>query len=92
MKVIYSKAAQTDLDEILRYTAARYPRNLPAVEGRIRAVIARIASYPGSARPVADRPGVRIVPVLRYPFRVFYRIEQDHIEILHIHHTAREAL
>ena len=59
MKVIYSKAAQIDLDEILRYTAAHYPRNLRAVEARIRAVIARIASYPESARPVEDRTGVR---------------------------------
>ena len=90
MKVVYSSAAQADLDDILHYTATHYPRNLPAVETRIRAVIARIASHPESARRVDERPGVRVVPVLRYPFRIFYRVDRERVEILHIHHTARD--
>jgi plasmid stabilization system protein ParE len=90
MKVVYSSAAQADLDDILHYTTRHYPRNLPAVEARIRAVIARIALHPQSARRVDERPGVRVVPVLRYPFRIFYRVDRERVEILHIHHTARD--
>jgi toxin ParE1/3/4 len=33
---------------------------------------------------------IRVVPLVRYPFRIFYQVEQDHILILHIHHAARQ--
>ncbi|MGY3619802.1 plasmid stabilization system protein ParE [Bradyrhizobium sp. USDA 10063] len=36
------------------------------------------------------RPGVRAVPLIRYPYRVFYRNTGQAIEILHIHHAARD--
>jgi hypothetical protein len=29
---------------------------------------------------------------VRYPFRIFYRVAGDRIEILHIHHAARAPL
>jgi hypothetical protein len=32
-----------------------------------------------------------MVPLVRYPFRIFYRIASDRVEILHIHHAARLA-
>jgi hypothetical protein len=35
------------------------------------------------------RQTVRQTPLVRYPYRIFYRVTEV-IEILHIHHTARE--
>ena len=64
---------------------------MPALERRIRDVIARVARWPKSARGVRGRPGVRVVPLLRYPYKIFYRITGEGIEILHIHHTARNS-
>jgi plasmid stabilization system protein ParE len=89
MKVVYTAAALRDLDEIAEWVAVHYPTIAPAVEQRIRAVVARIARWPESARRSAKRPGVRIVPIGRYPYKVFYRVMDDAIEILHIHHVAR---
>ncbi|MBI4093563.1 hypothetical protein HY417_01235 [Candidatus Kaiserbacteria bacterium] len=38
---------------------------------------------------VAQRPGVRVVPLVRYPYKIFYRISDSAVEILYIHHAAR---
>lgn len=89
MKVLWTEAALADLDNILAYTGVHFPARADALERRIRSVIARVAARPESARAVRERPGVRVVPLLRYPFKIFYRIAGDHIEILHLHHTSR---
>jgi toxin ParE1/3/4 len=67
-----------------------YPAVAPAVERRIRRVVALIARWPESARRSAGRPGVHVVPLGRYPYRIFYRVAGDTVEILHIHHAARQ--
>jgi plasmid stabilization system protein ParE len=38
---------------------------------------------------VEQRPGVRVVPLIRYPYKIFYRIADDTVRILHIRHTSR---
>lgn len=91
MNVTFTEAARTDLDELLAYTKEHYPSVVPKLEQRIHQVIARVARQPESARAVQGRPGVRVVPLLRYPFKIFYRATADGIEILHIHHTARDS-
>jgi len=89
MIVVWAKAAQADLDEILAYTSENFPGSVDPLERRVRAVVARIVKWPESARLVYDRPGVRVVPLIRYPFRIYYRVARDRIEILHVHHTSR---
>jgi plasmid stabilization system protein ParE len=88
MRVVYTAAALRDLEEIADWLAVHYPAIAPAVELRIRAAVARIGRWPDSARRSAKRSGVRVVPVGRYPYRIFYRVA-DAVEILHIHHSAR---
>jgi toxin ParE1/3/4 len=89
MKVVYTAAALSDLDEIADWLATHYPTIAPAVERRIRAVVTRIGRWPESARRSAKRSGIRVVPVGRYPYKIFYRATADAVEILHIHHAAR---
>lgn len=90
MKVVYTDAALHDLDEITVWLKAHYPGVGKAVERRLRLVVAHIARWPESMRASAHRPGVRVVPLGRYPYKIFYRVSGDAVEILHIHHTARE--
>jgi len=90
MRVVYTAAALRDLDEIADWLALHYPAIAPAVERRIRAIVARIGRWPESARRSEKRPGVRVVPVGRYPYRIFYRVTNDTVEVLHIHHAARQ--
>jgi toxin ParE1/3/4 len=90
MKVVYTAGALRDLDEIGDWLSDHYPTIAPAVERRIHNVIARIAQWPQSVRRSAKYPGVRVVPVGRYPYRIFYKVTADTVEILHIHHSARQ--
>jgi plasmid stabilization system protein ParE len=89
MRVVYTDASLRDLDEIAEWLAVHYPEVAPAVERRIRAVVARISHWPESARRSAKRADIRIVPIGKYPYKIFYRIVGDVVEILHIHHAAR---
>ncbi|MGZ8323215.1 MAG: type II toxin-antitoxin system RelE/ParE family toxin [Rhodoplanes sp.] len=90
MKVRFTEEALKDLDEIAGFLAEKYPAIAPAVEQRIRAVVARIARWPKSARRSAGRAGVHVAPLGRYPYKVFYRVTDQGVEILHIHQAARE--
>ena len=90
MKVLYTPAALRDLAEIAEWLAVHYPTIAPVVERRIRTVVGQIGRWPESARRSAKRPVVRVVPVGRYPYKIFYRVRADTVEILHIHHSARE--
>jgi plasmid stabilization system protein ParE len=91
MKVVYTQEALNNLDGILAFIATNYPTISAAFERRLRAVVMRIGAWPESAEEVAERPGVRVVPLIRYPYKVFYRITGDAVEILYIHHAARRA-
>ena len=89
MKVVFTASAHADLDKILDYTADVWPAQVTPLQRRIRAVLERIAEWPECGREIEQRPGVRVVPLIRYPFRLFYQIEGGKIEVLHIHHAAR---
>jgi len=83
MKVVFTPGARADLDDILSFIATNYPGVVDAFERRLDLIIRRIATWPHSAAAVADREGVRVVPLVRYPYKIFYRVT-DVIEILHI--------
>jgi toxin ParE1/3/4 len=89
MKVVFTDEALRDLDEILEFIELNYPTISAAFERRVRTIERRIARWPKSAEEVEQRPGVRVVPLIQYPYKLFYRITDDLIEVLHIHHAAR---
>ncbi|OGG79586.1 hypothetical protein A3A39_02035 [Candidatus Kaiserbacteria bacterium RIFCSPLOWO2_01_FULL_54_13] len=91
MRIRYTEPALEDLEKIRAYIAANYPEYAEAVGARFRSVLLRIATWPKSAQEVAERPGVRVAPLIRYPYKIFYRIERGTIEILHIYHGAQDS-
>jgi toxin ParE1/3/4 len=91
MKVIYTDEALRDLDEILTFVGSNYPSIAAAFQQRLRSVERRIGEWPMSAEAVIQRPGVRVVPLIRYPYKIFYRITSEAVEILYIHHAARQG-
>jgi plasmid stabilization system protein ParE len=90
MKVVYTEDALNDLDAIADWLIVHYPAVAPAVERRIRRAVANIARWPVSAPRSARYPGIRVTLLGRYPYRIFYRVADDTLEILHIHHAARQ--
>jgi toxin ParE1/3/4 len=90
MIVVWTDEARKDLDAIADWLIVHYPTVAPVVERRIRSVVAHIARWPESSRRSARRLGIHVVPLGRYPYKIFYRVNDDRVEILHIHHAARQ--
>jgi toxin ParE1/3/4 len=90
MKVVYSPRAIRDLEHIATYyRSVADPRIAAAISDRIEQVINRIGRRPQTAPRVVERRDVHAVLVLRYPYKIFYRVRDGAVEILHIRHTSR---
>ena len=90
MKVEYAVRAVRDLTEIgAYYRTAADERIAAAVGEQIARIIHLVAREPHIAPRLTQRPDVRVVLVLRYPYKIFYRVHDDVVEILHVRHTAR---
>jgi plasmid stabilization system protein ParE len=90
MRVVYSPRATRDLEAIATYYRTVADANTATAIGeRIERVITRLGRRPQSAPQVLNRADVRVALVLRYPYKIFYRVRPEAIEILHIRHTAR---
>jgi plasmid stabilization system protein ParE len=92
MKIEYTRQPSTiaDLRKIAGNSRAYGDEVAVAVDSKIRTIIARIAQHPKAAEDVAERPGMRVVPLIRYPYKIFYRVLKDRVRILHIRHMARK--
>ena len=91
MKVRFSRLALAELDAIFAYIAEANPAAASQVEARIRRVVERIAQFPEGAPEIANRPGIRSVPLIRYPYVIHYTVNRGEIVILRIVHGARRS-
>ncbi|MBV8836243.1 MAG: type II toxin-antitoxin system RelE/ParE family toxin [Alphaproteobacteria bacterium] len=90
MKVEFTNQAIADLHKISSVSQAAFGGAVARqLESRIRAVIAHIADRPNIAPQVIGRPGMHVFPLVRYPYKIFYRLLPDRVRIVHIRHTAR---
>lgn len=91
MKVRYSKLALAELDAILADIQAENPGAAARLEARVDRVVKRISQFHQSAQEVVARPGVRSVPLVRYPYVVHYSVNESEVVILRIVHGARRS-
>lgn len=90
MRVEYTNLAAADLRKVSADSRERFGDIVAAaLEKRIRDVVDKIAHHPDAAPSVMERPGLRVVPLIRYPYKIFYRVLDDGVRILHIRHTSR---
>jgi toxin ParE1/3/4 len=90
MKAEFTNRAVGDLPLISAHSRKEFGASVAAaLELRIRKAIEQIADAPESAPRVEQRPSMRVLPLMRYPFKVFYRVVGDTVRIVHIRHTAR---
>jgi plasmid stabilization system protein ParE len=92
MKVEFAPRATADLARIgTRSRQVFGPAAALALETFIRATIVRLAAFPESGLRLPRRPNVLVVPLVRYPFKIFYTFDRDTLTILHIRHGARRS-
>ncbi len=71
MKVEYSKRALADLRKVSADSRRAFGDNVAAAhEARIRAIVEQIGDAPESTPRVAQLLGVRVIPLIRYPYAV----------------------
>jgi toxin ParE1/3/4 len=88
----WTAGALDDLKSIEDYHRLHWPAKRTPFEARLTAIGRRIIDFPLGAPEVEQRPGVRVVAFVDFPYRLFYRVEADAIEILAIRHTSRRPL
>ena len=87
MRIRYTPQARADLDSIFSYVSQHSPRTAVRINRLIVQMINGLADFP-EIGPAADFDA-RVLLVGRFPYRVFYRIRDQEIQILHIRHTSR---
>ena len=91
MKIRLTSRALADLDDINAYLAPRSPQGALKVKAAILATFETPKTLPHSGM-LQTTPGVRKLGVARYPYNVFYAVDDDADEIIvfTIFHTSRD--
>jgi plasmid stabilization system protein ParE len=87
----WTAGALADLISIENYQRCHWRKSRSAFEGRLTAIEQRIAEFPLSAPEVTQRPGVRVVAFVDFPYRLFYSVESDAVNVLAVRHTSRHS-
>jgi len=91
MNVRFTETAYADLGAIHAFIANENPVAATAVVNRIETTIRQLAQYPRIG-PVKYRGDVRMFPVRRSPYLIFYTMAEDEVVILTIRHSSRRPL
>jgi toxin ParE1/3/4 len=93
VKVTYSRRALVQLDRIFAYIAQNNAAAASEVVARIEAGAALIGEYPNIGR-ASDLPGIRLLPISRYPYLIFYTVLSDkgEVRILSVRHAAQAGM
>jgi toxin ParE1/3/4 len=88
VKIRYTPRARNDVRTILTYINQRSPQGARNVARALHKTIELIEQFPQSGR-LAGEQGARILPVGRYPYLVYWSVEDEEAWIVHIRHVAR---
>ena len=87
MLIKWTKTALASFDEIAGYIAKDNPARATSCVWELQAAVTKLQAHPGMGR--AGRvPGTREL-VLHKNYIAIYRVRGDDVEILRLHHVAR---
>jgi toxin ParE1/3/4 len=89
LRLRFTTAAQRDLNDIFEYLEPRNPLAANSVINAIEHSVNLITEYPMSARKT-DVKDVRVKPLTKYPFLIFYHISSKELTILRVWHSSQE--
>ncbi len=88
MKVIFSKCAKQELDDATRYYEIEYEGLGKRFREEVRKAAKRISEYPEAWS--VERGEVRKCILHKFPYKLLYAIEKDHIFIIAVAHQHRK--
>ncbi len=92
MKVVFYERVIADIAPIHAHIAVANPAAAQRVEDMIRLTSDGLADSP-YASVATDQPGIRRMPLVRYPYPMFFRINElaGQVEIARVIHASRIA-
>jgi toxin ParE1/3/4 len=89
MRVRYTPRASRDLEAILRYIGGHSPVGMRNLKRAIENTELLISQYPKGGRR-SKLSGARVLPAGRYPYLIYWTIEDDEAWIVHIRDGRRK--
>lgn len=89
-EVIWTHNALADLDAIAGYIAISHPPAAQQLVNTLFSVVERLAQFPLSGRKPPELEHLDYREVVHPPCRLFYKIEQDKVFVLHIMRQEQE--
>jgi addiction module RelE/StbE family toxin len=90
MRIRFTVGATAQLEAIFAYIARENPLAASKVVHRIEEVAEKLGVNPYMGRTVS-RSGVRMIPVLPFPYLIFYEVT-DVVKVIRVRHAARRPL
>jgi len=90
MIVWFTTRALADIESIAEYIKAHNPRAALRIEQAITVSINHLSQHPNLGVPRLHI-SVRALGVPRFPYTIYYRVDDQAVVIIHIRHGARDA-
>ncbi|MFP7755655.1 type II toxin-antitoxin system RelE/ParE family toxin [Thermodesulfobacteriota bacterium B35] len=88
MKVIFTRIAERELEDSVRYYELEHSGLGKKFKGEVRKAVKRIVDYPRAWS--VERGEVRKCILHKFPYKLLYSIEPDHILIIAVAHQHRK--
>lgn len=87
MRVIFSPEARQEIEQAERYYNRLAQHLGEAFKAEIKSALPRIRSWPLSC--VIERGDIRRLTLSRFPYKLLYSVESDHLYIIAVAHQHR---
>ncbi len=89
VKLSWTDQAIEDVDAICQFIARDAPPYARIFAQRVFTIVERLASFPYSGRVVPELKREDIREIIYRDYRIIYRLLEDEVEILTVHHGAK---
>jgi plasmid stabilization system protein ParE len=88
MRVIFSRYAKQELQDAVGYYELEFAGLGKRFRKEVKSAILRIVAYPNACS--VERGDIRKCLLHKYPYKLLYSIEKDHIFIIAVAHQHRK--
>ncbi len=88
-RIVWTRRAVEDALAIKAFIQQDSPSSAALVIERLLAAIDQLPSFPESGRMVPEYQDPTVREIIRPPYRIVYRLRQEEIHLITVHHAAR---
>lgn len=89
-RVVWTDRALTDLEAAALYIERDSPTIAHVFIERVFGAVERLEAFPESGRIVPEFGQASVRELVLYSYRIVYRYRHDEVEIIAVHHGARQ--